>query len=402
MMMLKRCCAGVTILILLLSLSHAAHAQAALASHEKASPTIKSLYEAGQEALASGNLAKAGRMFRSVLARDPDSAGAHANLGVIEMRQKHWREALVELKTAERLAPAVAGVRLNIGLVYYRQGRYNEAIEPFASVVRDEPQSQQARFLLGICYFLTERYPEALGALKPLWPEESNNLSYLYLVSVASDKTGDRAAEDQAAAQLLRAGGNSPAVHLLIGKADLARRANDAAMTELESAVKADPRLPFAHFYLGIAYRRFDKFALAKQAFEQDLAIDPHVAYTYDELGTVCSYLQQDAQAVENFREALRLDPRLPSSWYGLAKIETREKRYHEALADLGHAGEFDPHSASVHYLRGQILLGLGQKTEARSEFQIAAHMHQSVRDELLREITGAKLPNPEFQIHPR
>lgn len=345
-----------------------------------------------------GDLARAEQLFRAVATQDAGNAGAHANLGVIAMRRGNWRVALTELKTAERLAPGVPGVRLNIGLAYYRQGDYRAAIAPFQSVVHDLPQSVQARFLLGLCYFLTESYREAATALRPLWNSESDNLSYLYVLSVAADESGEHALEDHAAARLLRVGGNSPEVHLLIGKADLARMANDAAIRELESAAHANSRLPFVHFYLGVAYRRMHNFARAKQEFQQDLAIDPDIAYTYDELGTVCSYLQQNTAAEKYFQEALRLDSRLASSYYGLAKAEAQEKRYTPALAALAKAARLDSHSASIHYLRGQVLMAMGKRPEAQSEFQIAARMQRSVRDELLREISGAKLPNPEIR----
>lgn len=358
---------------------------------------VKTAYMQGQDALVRGDVDEAEQRFREVLTLDPQNAGAHANLGVIAMRHREWNRALAELKTAERLAPNVPGIRLNIGLAYYRQAEYRAAIGPLESVVRDQPDSLQPRFLLGLCYFLSEKYAEALKALNPLWAEESTNLSYLYIVSVAADKCGDRAVEDQAAARLLQVGGNSPEVHLLIGKAELARRANESAIKELQIAARANPHLPFVHFYLGMAYRRLHEFRLAEQEFRQDLIVDPGVAYTYNELGMVCSYLGQQAQAREYFRQALRFDSRLASSYYGLAKIDYQEKRYTEAWTALAEAGRLDPHSASVHYLRAEVLLGMGRRADSQAEFRVAARMQKAVRDELLREINGARVPNPEL-----
>jgi len=79
-----------------------------------------------------------------------------------------------------------------MGLVYYRQADYQHAIQPFESVVRDQPESTQARYLLGLCYFFKERYVEAAQTLAPLWPRESENLNYLYVVSIAANKAGSR------------------------------------------------------------------------------------------------------------------------------------------------------------------------------------------------------------------
>ena len=79
-----------------------------------------------------------------MLAFDPNSTGAYANLGVIYMRRKQWPPALEMLEKADSLAPQVAEIRLNIGLVHYRQDDYTAAIPAFESVVRDAPSSQQA------------------------------------------------------------------------------------------------------------------------------------------------------------------------------------------------------------------------------------------------------------------
>ena len=108
----------------------------------------KTWFSKGQVALQSGDLDSAEEAFRSVLAADPNSGAAYANLGVIAMRRKDWDEALKNLKKAEKLSPRMAGVRLDIGLVDFRRGNYADAIVPLESVVRDEPRSAQARYLL--------------------------------------------------------------------------------------------------------------------------------------------------------------------------------------------------------------------------------------------------------------
>src|SRR6266567_8002309 len=79
-------------------------------------------FEAGDSAMRRGQLAEAEKRFLEIVAMAPGDVGAHANLGVIYMRQKKWKRALEELRTAEKLAPRIPGIRLNIGLAYYRQG----------------------------------------------------------------------------------------------------------------------------------------------------------------------------------------------------------------------------------------------------------------------------------------
>src|SRR5258705_4175602 len=112
---------------------------------------LQTLFAKGQAALSAGDLDLAEANFREVASRDPKSAAAYANLGVVAMRRKDWDHALALLKKAERLEPRMAGVRLNIGFVKYPSGGYFGAHAPLASVGRDQPGCPPARDLPGQC-----------------------------------------------------------------------------------------------------------------------------------------------------------------------------------------------------------------------------------------------------------
>ena len=170
----------------------------------------RELFQRGETALKADNLDDAEHAFRAVLAIDPQAAGAYANLGVIYMRRKQWPHALDMLRKAQRLAPQIAGVRLNIGLAYYRQNDFHSAIPPFESVVHDAPDSVQARYLLGLCYFFTSRYGDAATTLEPLWPQESDNLNYLYVLSNAAHKADRPDLDQKALERMSDTGQNSP------------------------------------------------------------------------------------------------------------------------------------------------------------------------------------------------
>jgi tetratricopeptide (TPR) repeat protein len=212
--------------------------------------------------------------------------GAHGNLAVVYMRRREWRPALTELRAAEHLAPKIPGIRLNIGLVYYRQADYRQAIGPFESVLRDQ-ESSQARYLLGLCYFFTERYADAAATLQPLWPQESENLNYLYVVSIAANQAGRVELDQQATARMIEVGQDTALFHLIIGKAHLAHEEDSRAFDELQHAARIDPKLPFVHYFLGTLYRRRNDLEAAKQEFLKDAAIEPDVAYDYDQLGLI-------------------------------------------------------------------------------------------------------------------
>ncbi|MGC2647890.1 MAG: tetratricopeptide repeat protein, partial [Candidatus Sulfotelmatobacter sp.] len=251
----------------------------------------------GQEALKENRLAEAERDFRQVLAANPEVGGAYANLGVVYMRRKQWSKALEALRQAEHLMPAVAGIRLNIGLAYFRQNEFLKAIPLFESVVRDQPDAPQPRHLLGLCYFFTERWADAANTLEPLWEQESSRLSYLYVLSIAAHRAGQKEWDEKATAQLVKTGEGSPEFHLFMGKAHLNLEQYDLALADFQAAEKANPNLTFVHFNLGLTYLKKQDYEHARDEFRKDVAVEPDLAFNYDELGDVYSLMQQYSDA---------------------------------------------------------------------------------------------------------
>jgi tetratricopeptide (TPR) repeat protein len=353
---------------------------------------IPGLFQRGQEALNHQQLEEAERDFRAVLALDPKSGGAYANLGVVYMRRKEWPKALEELRQAEKLMPQVAGIRLNMGLAYYRQNEFFKAIPPFESVVREQPQAAQPRYLLGLCYFFVERWADSAKTLEPLWEQESGQLPYLYVLSNAAHRAGNKEIDDRASEQLIKVGDGSPEYHLFMGKYHLNLGQNDLALADFQAAAAANPSLPFVHFNLGMTYVNKQDYAQARSEFLKDAAVEPDLALNYDELGSVYWLTQDDANAEQAYRHALRLDPRLVSSRLGLAKIYQRQKKYQQALVEIDAASRIDPARPDVHYLRGRVLLLMGHKEEAKKELAAAEHIENEAQKQ-----TTAPVPSPEL-----
>lgn len=355
------------------------------------------LFQAGQAALNRGSLDEAERDFRRVLAADPQVGGAYVNLGVVYMRRKQWTKALDMLGKAEHLMPQVAGIRLNIGLAYYRQNEFLKAIPPFESVVRDQPDALQPRHLLGLCYFFAERWADAANTLEPLWAQESGQLSYLYVLSIAAHRAGQKELDEKATTQLVKAGEGSPEFHLFMGKAHLNLEQYDLALADFQAAAQGNPGLTFVHFNLGLTYLKKQDYEHARDEFLKDAAVEPDLALNYDELGDVYTLMQQDSDAEKNYREALRRDPRLLNSYVGLAKAYQREEKYHQALSAIDSAGKLDPRRTDIHYVRGQVLIHLGRKEEGKKELEASVRIDNERRAEREKQVESGTVPSPEL-----
>jgi tetratricopeptide (TPR) repeat protein len=368
---------------------------------------LAQLFQRGQEALSRGQLDEAEHAFRQILAADPNSGGAFANLGVVYMRRKQWTKALENLHQAEHRLPQVAGIRLTIGLAYYRQNEFLKATGPFESVVRDQPDALQPRYLLGLCYFFADRWADAAATLEPLWAQESMRFPYLYVLSNAAHRAHQKQLDDRATEQLIKIGDGSPEYHLFVGKYRLNLEQYDQALTEFQAAAEGNPKLPFVHFNLGLTYMKKQDYERARDEFLKDAQAEPDLALNYDELGDVYSLLQHDADAEKSYREALHRDSHLENSHVGLAKIYLRGEKYSLALAEVDAAVKLDPGRTDIHYLRGQALMHLGRKEEGRKELEAAVRIdneHRAAREKEIDEKSSdaGTVPSPELLQDPQ
>jgi len=383
-----------------------AASQSAATAKTAAPGHMAEVFREGAEALHAGDLDRAEKCFRQVLAAEPGSAPALGNLGVVAMRRQHWGEAVRLLTQASRAAPKVAGIRLNLGLANYRQSRYDLAIAPLESVVREKaanlgpanltPASQgQARYLLGLSYFFTGRYTDAAHTLEFLWPEQAGNFAYLYVLGVAAQHAKLPDLEKRALDHLVTIGGDSAEFHLFMGKAHLNRDENVEAVGELSHAAQLDPKLPFVHYHLGVAYLKQQDYERAKAEFQKDIALEPDLPFSYDQLGLLLFQAGNDTDSEKSYQEALRHDPNFLSAHLGLARVRQRQGQYAEALQSAQAAEKLAPESAQVQSLKGQILEKLGRHAFAQAAFARYRKLLEQGRARREQQMEGP--PDPEL-----
>jgi tetratricopeptide (TPR) repeat protein len=166
-------------------------------------------------------------------------------------------------------------------------------------------------------------------------------------------------------------------------------------MEELDKARQANPRLPFVHYYRAMVYKMRGDLNQARDELLRDIALEPDIAYSYDQLGQIYYAQQEFAEAQKAFRDALQRDHRVADAHYGLAKILRQQKDYAGALRQLNEAQRLAPESASVHYMKGQVLLRLGRRQEAKEELAQATALNLNgpagAKEEL--EMDGVKDP---------
>ena len=175
----------------------------------------------------------------------------------------------------------------NEGVALSNDGKSDEAIAKFQEVIAVIPNCVECYANIGTVHTRTKKYDEAEAAfkkaidLKPDFAEAYNGLANLYnttkkfdLAAEASKKAMDLNAAAGGAAGATGGGGSASSVYnqgVIFWNAGKFPEAK----AQFEQAVKLDPNMADAHYWLGMALVNGGDMAGAKPKFEQYLKLAP-------------------------------------------------------------------------------------------------------------------------------
>jgi len=100
--------------------------------------------------IETGEYTQAAEALHQLLAVAPDDAEAHFFLGVTQMEQQHWDDAIESFERATQLDPELTSAWHNIGYCYYRQDRPDPAIPYLQRALEIRPDKWDSHLLLGL------------------------------------------------------------------------------------------------------------------------------------------------------------------------------------------------------------------------------------------------------------
>jgi TolA-binding protein len=105
-------------------------------------------YEAGREALESGDLGRAEEQFARARAYVPDNAEINLALGNLRLAQRNRSAAFSFYSTVLQIDPTHKGALNNLGVMALEDGKFPEAQEYFRKALKQEPGNAKTYYLL--------------------------------------------------------------------------------------------------------------------------------------------------------------------------------------------------------------------------------------------------------------
>jgi Flp pilus assembly protein TadD len=184
--------------------------------------------------------------FRSVLAKNPDSATAHNNVANILLRKGSLDEAVLHYRRTLKLEPGHQSANYNLAAALVQHGDLDEAIIRLKSILRENPNDAHAYNTLADALSKQGARSEAIAyygralRLVPDFPEAHTNLANLLL------ETGNTAGALEHYREALRLQPNNPQMHYNVAVGLVRNGQPDAAIPELRTALQLDPNYPDA------------------------------------------------------------------------------------------------------------------------------------------------------------
>ena len=288
-------------------------------------------------------------LAKQLSAAHKDEVQVHFTLGMLLAVEKQYPQALLELETADALAPETFEILRSLGETYFRAGDYAKTEVALNRALKIKPESADTLYVLGEVYAAQGRSVDALDALvhaHKLAPENLDIILLLGRTSIAQNYFED-------AIPLLEVG-----VKLAPQRADLRAALGEGyflsgkvekSLEEFKSLASLDPSAR-SYALLGLTYRHLGRFAEASQYFHEGLKRDPRNAFCIFNLGYIEERQGNTTKAEVLFRDSLRLNPNLADALLELADLRIASKNFTEAAQMLRRYVKISPNPASGFY----------------------------------------------------
>ena len=327
----------------------------------------------------AGDMLGAIDTYKAALTIHPDRVDAISNLGAAYVRLGQFDDAIAQYDAALKLEPMNQSVRLNLALAYYKSARPNQAIPQLKRVLASDPEARNAYLLLADCYLQTGQDKDVIALLKPRETMFASDLAYAYLIGTALLYDGDTV-EGQKYVDRVFGAGESAEAHLLLGIAFLGRQDYRGAKTELEQALKLNPKLPTAHSLHGRALRALGDQEGAERAFRQELAQNINDFEANLQLGNLRKDAQRFAEASTYLERAISIRPADLVARKLLASLRLQTGRTDEAVVMLEAIVKDAPELLEAHVQLATGYNRLKRKDDAAREQEIINRLNAQIQ----------------------
>jgi tetratricopeptide (TPR) repeat protein len=312
-----------------------------------ASHSLPSMFSDGLKYHCAGDLGKAERLYRRVLAIDPDHGDCLHLFGLVLHQTGRLAQAADALRRATTVNTTAPLYHLSLANVLTAQGRPMDALASYHRVLELNPG-----------------HPEALGNLANLHAElgqlDEAIVCYRCILQIQPDY---------------------PGLHANLGNALKQKGRLDEAANCYQLALSSEPNSPEINNTLGNLYLQLGRPEDAAVCYHRALELNPKFPAAHNNLGTLLAELGNWNAAISCFHRALELKPDYPDALNGLGNAFKQQDRLDEAIRCYRAALAINPDYVEAHYNLANVLREEGQTRESVGSFRKAIGLRPNFID---------------------
>jgi len=368
---------------------------------KSASSPAKAAHDQGLAALAAGNAAAADTAFREAVKQDNQFVPALLGLAELAFGAKRLDEAGAWIDQALKAQPGSAAALSASGRYQALKGKMPEAEAAFRKAMAADPGMVRPRIDLADTLAARRDFVKSAALYKEVLAIDAKHAGARFGLGqslLGQDKPEAAVVEFKLARELMP---DNVLISMAMARAELARKNADAALSEANRALKAQPGLADALLLRGDALDLKGSADLAVQAFAEAARSAPNMALPHLRTGMVEQQRGRVDAAVQAYQKAIGLDPRQPIALNNLASIAAERKQdLKQAEAWARQAVAAVPRAAQFHDTLGMVQRAQGNLPAALKAFEAASRL--SPRDATLKFHLGRALAESSDKVQAR
>ena len=290
------------------------------------------IFNRAKNAMLSRDFTLAARLFKSLLADDPNNLELLNSLGQLYIKASDDEKALPFYEKIIKLNPVNVDAYNNMGGIYRRLKRYDESIAILNKALSFNKNNSEVKYNLGFTYKLMGKNDEACDCFEYVISENPNDvLAYNHLGSIYATKK-DYQKSISIYKRGLQVDPNHPILQYNLARSYVATNADLDAFKAFEAALRAKPSWKDAVKEYSALLNKYSRTKESCEVIQKAINLYPTDGHLYYLLGK--SFLVQTdyESAVKSFEKAISLDKTNPSYYEKLIFAYEREQKYDEGL----------------------------------------------------------------------
>jgi tetratricopeptide (TPR) repeat protein len=231
-------------------------------------PEVQSRLAAGVEALKSGDLDQADKIFLEAAHQGVRHPLVYHNLGIIAQQRSDHLQAVVRFREALALQPEYGPSRLLLGVSLLALGKTSESVRELKRAARLMPDQPPAHLQLAKAYEASQDWPSAAEQLQKVVELAPQEPEYSYQLARAWTRLSGWSYQ-----RIQQANPKSARLQQALGQEYAIQEKYGLALNAYQRAAALDPKLPEVHLAVATILLQMKKFdeALGEIALEQQL-----------------------------------------------------------------------------------------------------------------------------------